>query len=77
VPIVNATKITGKAEVGFVKDNKFSPSKQKVKAITASVPAITFSSASSNSATTNLSTISAHKPPSNCVTGNAKVRQLY
>lgn len=40
-PQPTATKITGKADVGFVKDNKSTRLHQRVKAITASVPTIT------------------------------------
>lgn len=35
-----STKITGRADVGYVKDNKSLPANQKVKAITASIPAV-------------------------------------
>ena len=37
-PPPTSTKITGKADVGFVKDNKSTPPHQRVKAVTASVP---------------------------------------
>lgn len=37
-PPPSSTKITGKADVGFVKDNKSTPPHQRVKAVTASVP---------------------------------------
>ena len=37
-PPPTSTKITGQADVGFVKDNKSTPPHQRVKAVTASVP---------------------------------------
>lgn len=39
---LSTTKITGKADVGFVKDSKRTPTHQKVKATIASIPLSTF-----------------------------------